>query len=73
VLNGHVLQTQNVLVREQLQQLDFSKRRDGELRNWSEGCRVWRVLHRILTPSFSLCMMIFFKATKAPVFFDLAR
>ncbi len=26
-----------------------------------------------LTPSFSLCMMIFFRATKAPVFFDLAR
>lgn len=32
MFHRHVLQTQNVMVTEQLQQLDFSERRDGELR-----------------------------------------
>jgi hypothetical protein len=73
VLNCHVLQAQNVLVREELQQLDFSECRDGELSNCQRGAVLGENCKGALTPSFSLCIMIFFRATKAPVFFALAR
>lgn len=74
VFHRHVLQAQNVIVTEQLQQLDFPERRDGKLRFVSDVSPVSSArLQRLLTPSFSLCMIIFFRATKAPVFFDLAR
>lgn len=74
MLDSHVFEPENVDVVEKFEELDFSQRSDGEL----DTCQKYRsgvgmYLICLLTPSFSLCIMIFFKATIAPVFFDRAR
>ncbi len=57
----------------QLQELDFAQRRNRELAPVSgSGSPAASCFHK-RTPSFSLCMMIFFRATTAPVFFDFPR
>jgi len=60
-------------MRKKLQKLDFPQRCDGKL---SAKCQSRGTpAHGLprLTPSFSLCMMIFFSAHIAPVLLSLAR
>lgn len=61
VLDCHVLQAKDIVVRQELQELDLSQGGDGELYQSAMGA-MSSDSQRLRTPSFSLCMMIFFRA-----------
>ena len=57
---------------QEFEKLDLAQSRDGELFLSDRISFAYRKVD-VRTPSFSWCMMIFFNATVAPVFFDRAR
>jgi len=73
VFYGHFFKLENVLVCEKLQELDFPQGGDGKLASQSRRRRATNPLASRRTPSFSLCMMIFFSAYMPPLRLSLAR
>lgn len=70
VFHCHLLQSQYIDMIQQLQELDLAKGRYWEL--FIISLLSFPPCGRIPTPSFSLCIRIFFNATTAPVFVDFA-
>lgn len=70
---GHFLQFQDILVGKHLKELDLSERSNWELAKYQVSMALSLCMPRVKrTPSFSLCIRIFFSATIASVFRDRA-
>lgn len=72
MFDRHIRKSKDIFVVQQLEQLDFSHGRYGELQIYISISSLVQVFV-VHTPSFSLCIIIFFNATSSLVFRDLAR